>query len=133
MQPDVLTAKHRDGERNPLERPQVSEDEDKVVADKTLRADQEGDFVFQTEVEMNLETSQVAARHFELAMFRQKQGTTTAKSTDRGGDYPIQAHFGGNPKATTAQQVSAREDAVTGRHQRGTTSTEQNKQFDRGR
>ena len=33
---------------------------------------------------MNLEASQVAARHFELAMFRQHQGAT-AKITDRGG------------------------------------------------
>ena len=77
---------------------------------------------------MNLEILQVAARHFKMAMFRQQQGTT-ARSTDRGGDYPIQADFGGNPKATTAQ-VSAREDATIGRHQRGTTSIEQNKQFD---
>ena len=80
---------------------------------------------------MNLGTSQAAARHFELAMFRQQQGTT-AKSTDMRGDYPIQADFGGNSKATAAQQVSAREDAAIGRHQRATMSTEQNKQFDPG-
>ena len=80
---------------------------------------------------MDLETSQVAARHFELAIFRQQQGAT-AKSTDRGGYYPIQADFGGNPKATTAQQVSACEDTVIDWHQRGTTSTDQNKQFHPG-
>ena len=34
------TGKHRDGEHNPLERPQVSEDEDKVVADGTSHAGQ---------------------------------------------------------------------------------------------
>ena len=50
---------------------------------------------------MDLETSQVTARLFELAMFRQHQGTT-AKSIDGGGDYPVQADFGENPKTTTA-------------------------------
>ena len=86
-----MTEKRRDGEHNPLERPKASKDENKVVADGTSHVDEGVDFVFQTEVGMNLEASQVAARHFELAMFRQ-QGTT-AKSTDRGGDYTIQADF----------------------------------------
>ena len=54
-----------------------------MVADGTLHSDQGRDFIFQTEVGMNLEASQVAARHFELAMFRQQQGIT-AKITDRG-------------------------------------------------
>ena len=102
-----------------------------MVADVTSSTDQGGDLVFQTEAGMNLETSQVAALHFELAMFRQQQGTT-AKSTYSGGDYPIHADFGENPQATIAQQVSAREDAAIGRYQRGTTSIEQNKQFDPG-
>ena len=127
VQPDDLTGKHRDGEQNPLGRPQVLENEDKVVADGTSHADKGGGSVFQTEVGMDLETSQVAARHFESAMFRQQQGTT-AKSADREGDYLIEADFGGNPKATTAQQVSTREEAAIGRQQRGTMSTEQNKQ-----
>ena len=35
-----MTGKHRDGEHNPLERPQVFEDEDKVVADSTSHAGQ---------------------------------------------------------------------------------------------
>ena len=83
VQLDDLTGKHGDGELNPLERLQVSEDEDKVIADGTSHADQWVDFVFHSEVGMDLETPQVAARHFELAMFRQ-QGTT-AKITDRGG------------------------------------------------
>ena len=73
---------------------------------------------------------QLAGRHFELAILRQ-QGTS-AKSTDWGGDYPIQADFGGNPNtATTA--VAAREEAAIGQHRQGTTSTDQNKQYDRGR
>ena len=54
-----------------------------MVVDGTPHSDQGGDFVFQAEVGMNLETSQVGARHFELAMFRQQQGTA-AKSTYRG-------------------------------------------------
>ena len=39
---------------------------------------------------------------------------------------------GGIPKTTTTVRVAAREEAAIGRHQRGTTSTEQNKQFDPG-
>ena len=44
-----MTGKHRDGEHNPLERPQALEEEDKVVADGTSHADQ-GDLFFQTDV-----------------------------------------------------------------------------------
>ena len=40
VQPNDLTGTHRDGEPNLLERQQVSEDEDKVVADGTSHADQ---------------------------------------------------------------------------------------------
>ena len=40
VQSDDMTGKHGDGEQNPLERPQGSGGEDKVVADGTLRADQ---------------------------------------------------------------------------------------------
>ena len=70
MQLDDLTGKDRDGEHNLLERPQVSEDEKKVVADSTSSTDQGGYFVFQNEVGMDLETSQVTTCHFELAMLR---------------------------------------------------------------
>ena len=71
VQPDDMTGKHRDGDHNLLERPQVSEKKEKLVSDVTSPADQGGDFVFQTEVGMNLEISKVAAHHFELTMFRQ--------------------------------------------------------------
>ena len=55
------------------------------------------DFVFQTEIVMNLEASQVAARHFKLAMFRQQQGTTS-KTPDRGGRLPHSSGLRGEPK-----------------------------------
>ena len=80
---------------------------------------------------MDLETSHVAARHFELAMFRQQRGTT-ARSTDRRRDYPIQADFGRNPKTATTVRVATREEAAISRQQRGATPTEQSKQFDPG-
>ena len=71
MQPDGMMGRHWDGEHNPLERLQASEEADEVVADDTSHVNQGGDLFFQTEVEMDLETSQVADRHFELAMFPQ--------------------------------------------------------------
>ena len=71
MQPDDMMGRHRDRKHNPLERPQVSEDEEKVVADGTSSIDQRGNFVFEIEVGINHEAPQIAARHFELAMFRQ--------------------------------------------------------------
>ena len=74
VQPDDIMGRHRDREHNPLERPQASEEKDNVSADGTSHMDQVGNFGFQTEVGVNLEASQVAARHFELAMFRQQQG-----------------------------------------------------------
>ena len=83
VQPDDITGKHRDGEQNPLERAQVLEKEDKVVADGILHPDQGGNFFFQAEVEMDLETIQVAARHFVLEMVRQRRGAT-ARSIDQG-------------------------------------------------
>ena len=50
---------------------------------------------------MDLETAQVAARHLvRLPLDRNNEGRT-AKSTDWGGNYPIQADFGGNPKTIT--------------------------------
>ena len=110
-----MMGRHWDGEHSPLKQPQALEEEDKVVVDGPSHVDQSGDFVFQTEVGMNLETSQVAARHFELAMLRQ-QGTTS-RSTARGGDYPIQADFAGNPKSATKARVAAREGAGISRQQ----------------
>ena len=55
-----------------------------MVADGTLRADQGEKIIFQAEVGMELETVQVASRHFvRLPIDRQQRGAT-AKSTDRG-------------------------------------------------
>ena len=59
-----------------------------------------------------------------------QQRVVIARSTERGGDYTIQADFGGSPNTTTTAQVAAREEAAAGLHQRATTSTEQNMQFD---
>ena len=129
MQSDDMTARHRDGEHNPLERPQALEEKDKVIVDGTLHVDQGRYFVFQVEVGMDLKTSQVTARHFELTMFRQQQGTT-AKSTYSEEDYSIQADFARNPKTATTARVAAREEAAISRQQRWATSTEQCKQFD---
>ena len=81
VQPDDVMGRHRDEEHNPQERPRASEEEEKVVADGTSSTDEGGDFISQTEVGVDHEPPQVAARHFKLAMFRQHQGTT-AKSTD---------------------------------------------------
>ena len=122
VQPDDMMWRHQDGEHSPLEQTQVSEEEENVFADGALSTNKAGEFISQTEVEMDHETSQVAARHFELGVFRQ-QGTT-AKSTDWGRHYPAQADFGGNPTATPTR-VAGREEAAIGWHQRGTTSTEQ--------
>ena len=119
VQPDdIIVGRYRDVKHNPLERPQASEEEDKMIANDPSHVDQGEDFVFQTEVGMNLEASQVAARHFELAMFRQQQ-ETTAKSIDREGDHPVQGDFAGNLKTATTAQVAAREDTALSRQQRG--------------
>ena len=103
-----------------------------MVVDGTSSTDEGGNFVPQAEVGTDHEPSQLADRHFELVIFQQQQGTT-AKSTDSGGDYPIQADFAGNTNTVTAARVAAREEAAIGWHQRGATSTDQNKQYDRGR
>ena len=76
VQPDDMTGNHRDGEQNPLEQPQTSEEEDKVVADGISHPDQGGKFCVQAEVGMDLKIGQVAARHFVLAIIRQQRGTT---------------------------------------------------------
>ena len=130
VQPDDME-RHRDGEHHPLERPHVLKDEEKVVTDGTWSTDQGGDLLFQIEVGMDHEASQVAAREFELAMFRQQQGTT-ATSIHWGGDYSIQADFTGKSKAATTAPVAPREEAAISRQQRGAASTEQNQKFDPG-
>ena len=87
-----------------------------MVVNSTPSTDEGGDFISQTEVETDHEPSQPADRHFELGIFRQQQQGTTAKSTDWGGDYPIQADFAGNTKTVTAARVAAREEAAIGQH-----------------
>ena len=104
------------------------------MVDGTLSTDEGGDFITRTEVGTGTdnETTQLADRHFELVIFRQQQGTT-AKSTDWGGDCPIQVDLAGNANTVTAARVAAREEATIGQHQQGTASTDENKQYDRGR
>ena len=46
-QPDDIMVRYRDGKHNLLERPQASEEREKVVADGTSTTNQGGDFVFQ--------------------------------------------------------------------------------------
>ena len=70
VQPDEMMGKHLDGKHNPLERPQVSEKVENVVADGTSHAGQGEHFFFQAEVAMDLQTSQVAARRFVLPIDR---------------------------------------------------------------
>ena len=130
VQPDDMMGRHLDEEHSLLERPQASEKEENVVADGPLSIDQERDFFFQTEIGKDSETSQVTARRFALPIDRQ-QKEVILRSTDKGGDYPTEADFGGNPTATAAQ-VIAREKAAIGRHHRGTALTDQSKQFDSG-
>ena len=94
VQPDDMMERHRDGEHNPLERPQASKEEEKVVADRTSSTDQERDFVFQAEVGKDPETSQVTAHHFTLPVCLQQREVTT-RSTAKRGDYPTQTDFEG--------------------------------------
>ena len=88
VQPDDMMGRHRDGEHNPLERPQASEEKENVVAGGTSSTDQGGDFVFQTEVGRDHETPQVTARHFALPIDRQQREGTT-RSTEKGGATPL--------------------------------------------
>ena len=101
-----------------------------MVADGTSSTDQGEDFVFQTEVGEDPESPPVTACHIAVQIDRQQREVTT-KSTEKGGDYPTHADFGGNPTGATAR-IAACGEAAIGRHQRETTSTEQNKQFDPG-
>ena len=71
VQPNDMMVGHRDGENSPQERPRVSEEEEKVVANDTPSTDEGGDSISQTEVEMGHEPLQLADRHFELVIFRQ--------------------------------------------------------------
>ena len=61
VQPDDMIGRHRDGEYNSQERPLASEEEKKVVGNGTSSPDKGGDFISQTEIEMDHELSQVAA------------------------------------------------------------------------
>ena len=123
---------HRDGENSPQERPRASEEKEEVVANGPPSTDERGDFFSQTKVETDNEPLQLADRHFDTVIFRQQKGTT-AKSIDWRGDYPIQADFAENTNAVTAARVAAREEAEVGQHRQGKTSTDENKQYDRGR
>ena len=89
------------------------------------------DYISQTKVETDNEPLQLADRHFELVIFRQ-QNRTTAKSTDGGGDYLIQADFAENTNAVTAARVAIREEDAIGKHRQGTASTDEDKQYDPG-
>ena len=130
--PDDVMRGHRDGENSPQERPRASEEKEEVVANVTPSTDEAKNFISQTKVEIDQEPSKLADHHFELVIFRQQKGTTT-KSTDWGGDYPIQVDFVENTNAVTAARVAAREEAVIGKHRQVTASTDENKQYDRGR
>ena len=74
VQSDDMMGRHRDGEHNPLERPRASEEEENVVADGTSSTDKGGCFVSRTEVGMDHEPSQVAARHLNWRCFSNNNG-----------------------------------------------------------
>ena len=131
VHPDDVMRGHRDGENSPQERPQASEEKEEVVVNGTPSTDEGRDFISQIEVETDQEPTQLADRHLELAILRQQE--TTAKSTDWGGDSPIQADFVENTKnAVTATRVAAHEEAAIGKHRQATASTDENKQYDPG-
>ena len=118
MQPDEVMRGHRDGENSPQERPRVSEEKEEVVVSGTPSTGEGGDFVIQNKVETDNEPLQLADRYFELVIFRPQKGTT-AKSTDWGGDYHIQADFAENTNAVTAARVAARAEAAIGKQRQG--------------
>ena len=124
VHPDDVMRGHRDGENSPQARPRASEEKEEVVVNGTPSTDEGGDFISQIEVETDHEPLQLADRHFKLVIFRQ-QKWTTAKSTDWGGDYPIQADFAGNTNAVTAARVAARKEATIGKQRQGTASTDE--------
>ena len=102
VHPDDVMRGHRDGKNSPQERPRASEEKEEVVVNGTPSTDEGGDFISHIEVETDQEPTQLADRHSELAILRQ-QGTT-AKSTDWGGDCPIQADFVENTNNAVTQQ-----------------------------
>ena len=123
--------RHRDGENSPQERPRTSEEKEEVITNVAQSTDEEGDFIPQTKVGTDNEPLQLADRHFELVIFWHQKGTT-AKSTDWGEDYLIQADFVENTSAFTAVRVAAREEAAIGKHRQVAASTDENKQYDPG-
>ena len=56
-QPDDIMGGHRDGENSSQERPRASKEEEKVVANGTPSTDEGGDFISQTEVSTDNETT----------------------------------------------------------------------------
>ena len=76
-----------------------------MVANGTPSTDEGGDFISQTEVEMDHAPLQLGDRHFELVIFLQQQGTK-AKSTEWGGDWPIQADLAGSMNTVIAARVA---------------------------
>ena len=94
MQTDDVMREHWDGKNSPQERPRASEEKEEVVVNGTPSTDEGGDFISQTKVETDHESSKLTDRQ-ELVVFREQKGTT-AKSADWGGDYPIQADFAEN-------------------------------------
>ena len=132
VQPDDVMRGHRDGENSPQERPRASKEKEEVLANSTPTTNEGGDFISQIEAETDHEPTQLADRHSELAILRE-QGTT-AKSTDWGGDYLIQADFveNTNNAVVIAVRVAVHEEAAIGKHRQGTASTDENKQYDPG-
>ena len=103
VHPDDVMREHRDGENSPQERRRASEEKEEVVVNGTSSTDAGGDFISQIEVETDQKPTQLADHHSELAILRQ-QGTT-AKSTDWGADYPIQADFVENTNNAVTIQI----------------------------
>jgi hypothetical protein len=131
MQPDDQMRGHREGENSPKERPQASEEKEEVVVHGIPSTDAEGDFISPTKVETDHEPSKLADRQ-KVVIFRQQKGRS-AKSTDWGGDNLIQADYAENMNTPTAVRVAACEEDAIGQQRKATTSTDENKQYDRGR
>ena len=121
VHPDDVMRGHRGGENSPQERPRASEEKEEVVVNGTPSTNEGRYFISETKVEIDHEPSKLADRHLDLVIFRQQEGTT-AKSTDWGGDYPIQAEFSENTNAVTAARVAAREEAEIDKQRQGTAS-----------
>ena len=85
VHPDDVMRGHRDGENSPQERPQASEEKEEVVVNGTPSTDDGGDFISQIEVETDQEPTQLADRHSELAILRQR-GKGQQQKTQIGGE-----------------------------------------------